>query len=301
MTEVSEEEFLKKLLDVVYKLSNIVKTQSYRLKKKWDDYFKPLNKEPYIIRQIPLDKQKFLDDIDYRIEVLKIVEQAIVDGFYSIKSILQTLYDIYFNSELFKEDFSEDDQLILKYLVAKKILGDLIQYNKIDHESVPIKYNIIARNYTILKLKGQTDREIMSSLEKLNIEDLELTDLNKLMEEIKSDNIINIETRENNNFYELQRELELSKEGQIKYQRDLAPVVDWPTGFWRSFYNIRELNVSPNESNKHHDFLNKVLPKSATQGYSPSHYVFKNLVKYYEKIKEEEKKKREEERKEKEE
>jgi len=37
MTEVSEEEFLIKLLDVVHKLSNIAKTQSYRFKKKWDE------------------------------------------------------------------------------------------------------------------------------------------------------------------------------------------------------------------------------------------------------------------------
>jgi len=287
MTEVSEEEFLKKLIEVVHKLSNIAKTQSYRLKKKWDDYLKPLNEEPHIIRQIPLDKQKFLTEIDYRIEVLKNVEQAIIEGFHSIKSILQTLYDSYFNSGLFKEDFLEDDQLIIKYLAAKKILGDLIQYNKIDHKSVPIKYNIIARNYTVIKLKGQTDKEILSSLKKLNIRDIKLTDLNKLMEEIKSDGIINIKKKGKDNFYELQKELELSKEGKVKYKNFLAPIIDWPTGFWRSFYNIRELNVSPDNSCTHRDFLLKVLTKSATQGYSPSHYVFKNLVKYYEKIKEE--------------
>ena len=268
MTEVSEEEFLKKLLEVVHKLSNIAKTQSYRLKTKWDDYLKPLNKEPHLIRQISLDKQKFLNEIDYRIDVLKNVEQAFVDGFHLIKSILQILYDSYFESELFKVDFLHDDQVILKYLVAKKILGDLIQYNKIDHESVPIKYNIIARNYTLIKLKGQTE-------------------LTKLMLEIKSDGIIYITKKNNKNFYEVQKELELSKEGEIRYKKNLAPIVDWPTGFWRSFYNIRELNVSPDESCQHRDYLQKVLAKTATQVYSPAHFVIKNLIKYYEKLKEE--------------
>jgi hypothetical protein len=287
MTEVSEEEFLKKLLEVVNKLSNIAKTQFYRLKTKWDEYLKPLNKEPHIIHQISLDKQKFINEIDYRIEVLKNVEQAIVDGFYSIKSILQILYDSYFESELFKADFLHDDQIILKYLVAKKILGDLIQYNKMDHESVPIKYNIIARNYTMIKLKGQTDEEILSTLKKLNIEDMELAELNKLMQEVRSDGIIYIMKKDNKNFYEIQKELELSKEGEIKYKKDLAPIVDWPTGFWRSFYNIRELNVSLDEDCKHRDLLMKVLTKTATQGYSPAHYVFNNLIKYYEKIQEE--------------
>jgi hypothetical protein len=290
MTEVSEEEFLRKLLDVVHKLSNIAKTQSYRLKTKWDEYLKPLNKNPHYLRQISLNKQKFLNEIDYRIEVLKNVEQSIVDGFYSIKSILQTLYDSYFESELFKADFLPDDQLILKYLVAKKILGDLIQYNKMDHESVPIKYNIIARNYTVIKLKGQTDEEILSTLHKLNIKNIELADLIKLMQEIRSDGLIYITKRNKKNVYEIQKELELSKEGDNKYKKLLAPIVDWPTGFWRSFYNIRELNVSLDENCKHRDFLMKVLSKTATQGYSPAHYVFKNLIKYYEKILEELKK-----------
>ena len=286
MTEVSEEEFLIKLLDVVHKLSNIAKTQSYRLKTKWDEYLKPINKEPHLIRQITLDKKKFLNEIDYRIEVLKNVEQAFVDGFHSIKSILQILYESYFESDLFKIDFLPDDQLILKYLVAKKILGDLIQYNAIDHETVPIKYNIIARNYTVIKLKGQTDEEILSTLKKLNINDVGLDKLTKLMQEIRSDGIIYITRKNNRNVYEIQKELELSKEGEIKYKNYLAPIVDWPTGFWRSFYNIRELNVSLDENCTHRDFLTKVLTKTATQGYSPAHYVIQNLIKYYKKIQE---------------
>jgi hypothetical protein len=293
MTEVSEEEFLKKLLDVVHKLSNIAKTQSYRLKTKWDEYLKPLNEEPHLIRQISLDKKKFLNEIDYRIDVLKNVEQAIVDGFHSIKSILQILYKSYFESELFKVDFLQDDQLILKYMVAKKILGDLIQFNKLDHESVPIKYNIIARNYTLIKLKGQTDEEILRTLKKLNINDVGLAELTKLMVEIRSDGIIYITKKNNKNVYEIKKELELSKEGEIKYKKSLAPIVDWPTGFWRSFYNIRELNVEVNVDRQHRDSLQKVLSKTATQGYTPAHFVIKNLIKYYEKIQEETKKKKE--------
>ena len=287
MTEVSEDEFLNKLTEVVHKLSNIAKTQSYRYKKKWDEYLKPLNDSPHVVRQIVIDKEKFQSEINYRINVLKNVEQAIVDGIYSIKSLLQTLYSSYFDSELIKKDFSEEDQLILKYLVAKEILGNLIQYNKIDHDSVPLKYNVIARNYTLVKLKGQTDAEIHDSLMKLNVTNVKLADLTKIMKEIKEDGIIKIKKKGKNYFYELNKELELSKEGKLQYSKALKPLVDWPTGYWRSFYNIRELNVTPDKNCKHRDFLIKVLVKSATQGYAPTHYVFKNLVKYYEKIKEE--------------
>jgi len=289
MTEVSEDEFLNKLLEVVYKLSNIVKTQSPRFKKKWDDYLKPLNQKPHIVRQILLDKKKFLDDIDYRINVLKNVEQATVDGFHSVKTLLQTIYGSYVNSELFKKDFSEEDQLILKYFIAKEILGNLIQYNKLDHESVPLKYNIIARNYTLIKLKGQLNIEILDSLKKLNIKEVKLTDVNKVMKEIESDGIISIKKKGKNYQYELKKELALSKEGKKYYSQVLQPLVDFPTLFFRSFFNIRELNVTLDQNVKFRDFLQKILLKSATQGFFPTNYVFKNLIKYYEKTKEESK------------
>jgi len=289
MTKVSETEFLNRLLDVVYKLSNIVKTQSPRFQKKWDEYFEPLNKKPHIIRQIPLDKNNFLNDIGYRIKVLKNVEQATVDGFYLVKTLLQTLYDTYFDSELFKKDFSKDDQLILKYLVAKEILGNLIQYNKLDHESVPLKYNIIARNYTLIKLKGQSDAEILDNLNKLNIRDLNLADVNNIMKEIESEGIIKIEKQGQNFLYTLIKELELSSEGKKYYSQILQPIVDFPTLFFRSFFNIRELNVTLDENITYYDFLKKILLKTATQGFTPTNYVFKNLVKYYEKIQEESK------------
>jgi len=287
MTEVSEEQFLNKLCEVVYKLSNIVKTQSPRFKKKWDEYLEPLNIKPHIIRQLPLDKDRFLKEIDYRITVLKNVEHATLDGFHLVKTLLQTFYGSYFNSKLFKNGFSKEDQLILKYFVAKEILGNLIQYNKLDHESVPLKYNIIARNYTLIKLKGQTNHEILDNLNKLNIKNINLNDIENFMNEIESDGIINIKKNGKNYHYSLKKELELTKEGKKYYSQVLQPLVDFPTLFFRSFFNIRELNVTLDQNVRYRDFLQKILLKTATQGFGPTNYVFKNLVKYYEKIKEE--------------
>jgi hypothetical protein len=288
MTDCTEQEFIERLYDVVYKLCSIAKGQAYRFKAKWDEYLKPFNENPHLIRPIPLNKEKFIDNIDYRIEVLKTLQLALVDGFYSIKSLLETLYGAYFNdSAQFKKDFSKQDQVVLKYLAAKEILGNLVQYNRMDHESIPLKYNILARNYSMMRLREIDDAEILKNLTKLNINFITLEKLHDIMSEIESDGFIEIIREDNHYRYKGGTPLELSPEGKKKYNQTLQPLIAWPTHFWRSFYNIRELNVTPGKKVKYRDFLIKVLSKSATQGFSATDFVFKNLIKYYEKLKEE--------------
>ncbi|MFX1337530.1 MAG: hypothetical protein ACFFDK_02870 [Promethearchaeota archaeon] len=285
MTNVTEKEFEVKLLDVVRKLTSIANNQGARFKTKWNEYLKPINDKPHLVRQIKLDKEKFIDDINYRIAILKDMDNAFADGFYTIKSLLDTLYNSYFNdSALFKKDFSKEDQLMLKYYIAREILGNLVQYNQMDHETVPLKYNVIARNYLLIKLKGQMDSEILENLSKLKIE-IDIADLHNLMEEIEVEGIITKTKKGENYFYELKKELKLSDIGKEKYNKNLRPLVEWPTQFWRSFYNIRELNVTVEDNVPNRDFLHKILSRTATQGFSAADYVFKNLIKYYEETK----------------
>ncbi len=287
MTNVNEEVFLNKLYEVVYKLSTIAKTQSYRFKKEWDENFESLKEKPHLIRQIPREKERFLTDIDYRIKILNTVKLTFEDGVNSIKSLLNALYNSYFNdSDIFTSSFTEQDQITLKYLVAKEILGNLIQYNQLDHKTVPLKYNILARSYLLIKFKGQRDTEILENLKKINI-DLKLSKLNKIMKEIISDGFINKTKKGRYLYYHLQQELDLSEEGKKTFNQTIRPLVDWPTLFYRSYYNVRELNVTVDGDVKYPEYLNKVLLKAATQGYLACHYIFNNLVRYYEKLKEE--------------
>lgn len=287
MTNVSETVFLNKLLSVVQKLASIANNQGARFRSKWNEYLKTLNANPHIVRSIKLDKDKFINDITYRISVLEEVERAFVDGFYSIKSLLETLYLSYFNnSDLFKNDFSIEDQLILKYYVAREILGNLVQYNQMDHETVPLKYNIIARNYLLIKLQGQIDSELFVTMKKLNINDITVLKINEIMREVEEDGIISKLKKGENFFYSLKKELKLSENGKVTYNQKLRPLVEWPTQFWRSFYNIRELNVTIDENVPHREFLHQILSRTATQGFSAADFVFKNLIKYYKEIKE---------------
>ena len=89
MTTVTGKEFLTKLMNVVKKLEVLANTQGYRFKTKWKEYLNPVNDKPHVVRQIKLDKEKFIEDIEYRIKILKEVDQAFADGFHSIKSLLK--------------------------------------------------------------------------------------------------------------------------------------------------------------------------------------------------------------------
>ena len=286
MTDVKEDQFLEKLYDVIYKLSVISKTQSFRFKKEWDLIFTQFNPDPHLIRTIDIKKDKFLKDNIYRIRVLKTTKLAFEDCFHSIKTLLKTLYHHFFNdSDLFRESFSEQDQLVLKYFVAFKLLGNLVQYNMMDHETVPLKYNILARNYLMIKLKGLSETEIKGNMKKIRI-NLTITDIKKYLNEIEKDGFVKKQKKEKSNHYIIMKELSLSEEGEEKYNILLRPLIDWPTGIWRSFYNIRELNVTvSNNDGEKIEFLNNILETAATQGYVASHHVFEKLIKYYKEIK----------------
>ncbi len=287
MTNVTSEMFLNKLFSVVYKLYTIAKTQSERLKKEWDEDFALLTEKPHLVRYIRAEKEQFLTNIDYRIKILNTIKLSFEDGFYSIKSILNALYHSYFkDSEIFTQNFFGEDQNKLKYLVAKEILGNLIQYNQLDHETVPVKYNILARNYLLIKFKEQSAKDINENLKKIKIA-LKLPELKKILNEIIAEGFLKKKKVGKIMYYSLKQELELSEKGKATYNQTIRPLVDWPTLFYRSYYNIRELNVTVDDDSKHPEFLNTVLQKAATQGYTACHYVFKNLVKYYEKLKDE--------------
>jgi len=204
--DVNEDHFLEKLYDVIYKLSIIARTQSFRFKKEWDLIFTQFNPNPHLIRAIDIEKDKFLTD-------------------------------------LLKENFSEQDQLTLKYFVAFKLLGDLVQYNMLDHETVPLKYNILASNYLMIKLKGLSDTEIMNNMIKIRI-NLTITDTKKYLNQIEKDGFIKKQKKGRSNYYNITKELILSKEGEEKYNSMLRPLIDWPTGIWKSFYNIRSFYLS---------------------------------------------------------
>jgi len=282
---MNEEQILERIIETIEKLSNIGQTQRYRFQEKWNECLGNLDLKPKLIREIPFDKERFRNDIQYRIDALKTVSNAFVDGYYSIKSLLEALYHNYFQSGEFNKRYPKKDALKIKYMAAKEILGNLVQYNKMDHETVPLKYNIMARYYTILKLKPKNDKALLKNINKIFSEEpIPLSKVHETMEKIAKDGLISIKRKDDGYIYELKEELTLSPEGEKIYNQNLAPLITWPTQLWRSFYNIRELNMTPGEGVRYKNFLTKVLSRSATQGFIPANFVMKNLQKYYKEI-----------------
>lgn len=285
-----EDSFHRILTDVAYKLANILKTQSPRFLHLWNKYLYKINPQPHVPRLIPFEKEKFIESDEYKAKTLKIIENAAVDIFYSIKSLSDTLYNKYFiNSELFLKDFSERDQRILPYLCARELYGNLLEFLKLEHEIAPMKYLVLAKNFQMLKMKGVSFTEVMNGLKKSEIE-IDPSELTKIMDEIEQDGIIEGYEEGTDKEYILKSAVKLSPEGDLKYQEHLSPLLSWCTLIWRSFYNIRELNTPVPDDYEWASYLKKVLPRAATQGFKAAHYVIQNLAKYYKMVTEEENK-----------
>ena len=90
MTIMNEKEFIAKLYEVAYKLSIIAKTQIPRFKKEWEKNFNNLPDIPSVMfHQYSVDKDKFVNDLEYRIEILEAILLSFKEGFDLIKLLLE--------------------------------------------------------------------------------------------------------------------------------------------------------------------------------------------------------------------
>lgn len=275
---MNEKEFIVRLYEVIYKLHIIAKTQIPRFIKELEMNFNYLPEIPSLIfHQYSVDKDKFLNDIDYRIETLEAVLLSFEESFNIIKLLLDVLYNYFFKDfQHFKKEYNERDQIALPYMVAKEILGNLIQYVRIEHNTIPLKYYIFVRNYLLIKLKRLSVLEILENMKKVNVE-LDLDSVKKNLKEIVKDGFFKKSKHGNVFYYELNSELILSKEVMLKYRQTIEPLVKWPVLFWDDYFNIRELNVRVDDNEP----LNEILKRTATQGYYSAWIVFHMLIIYF--------------------
>ena len=154
--------FLLTLWKIIKKDKAFIQSQMPRFTKLWGQHLAEIEPAPHTIREIPVSKIDFFENDQKKLIILRKLEISLVDGYYAVKSVVETLFVKYFqDSELFLNNFKESDRIHAKYIAAEALLGALLQFISSENELVPLKYLIVAKNRSMLKLKGLTDKRIL--------------------------------------------------------------------------------------------------------------------------------------------
>lgn len=291
--ENADDLFILTLWRIIKKEQTFIHSQMPRFSKLWSEHLEQVEPSPHKIREIQVLRENFFGSDQKKIIILRKLELSLVDGYYTVKSVVETLFGKYFqDSELFLSKFKEEDRIPAKYLAAEALLGALLQFISSEKESVPLKYLIIAKNRSMLKLKGLTDKKILLNINPEGSE-LERDKINDLMAELVQSGYVERTTVKANGaqdlegaryYYKWKKDFKLSTEGNYFYNSYINPIIAWTVQLWRSFYNIREIDVQIPENYKFRNFLMKTVAKAATQGFKSCYSVIKNIQTYYEMV-----------------
>ncbi|MBD3352599.1 MAG: hypothetical protein GF364_14015 [Candidatus Lokiarchaeota archaeon] len=285
--------FLNTLWEVLEKEASLIKTQMPRFNKLWTAYFKEFKLNPHQIRKFLPDNKKFFGSNKYKVAILKRLEASLIDAYYTIKDVVLTIFKGYFpNSNKFLSDIDEEDRIPIMFKSAEVLIGSLLQFLSTEKDIISIKYLVIAKNKSMLRLKGRTDQKLLEKLRSSGFES-DINTINKIMTEISDLNYVEkrkiteeeqAKGLEGNFFYKWNKEKDftLSNSADKIYHSRILPVIEWCIGIWRSMYNIRELDVEILDSYKWKAYLEKTVKKAATQGFMTCYWVIKNIRKYYE-------------------
>lgn len=291
--------FLSTLWKIIKKDKTFIQSQMPRFTKLWGQHLAEIEPAPHTIREIPVSEEDFFESDQKKLIILRKLEISLVDGYYAVKSVVETLFRKYFqDSELFLSKFKEIDRIPAKNIAAEALLGALLQFVNSEPELVPLKYLIVAKNRSMLKLKGLTDKKLLLNV-KPGGSELDRDKINDVMAElvllgyvertaVKTNGAQNLEGARY--FYKWKKDFKLSSEGEIFYNSFINPIIAWTVQLWRSLYNIRELDVVIPENYKFRNFLTKTVATASTQGFKSSYSVIKNIQKYYELVIEDSKK-----------
>lgn len=286
----SRDLFLDTLWEIIQKELSLIRTHFPRFEMLWNKYLYQIDPNPHRIRSFECDKDKFFSDNEYKIQTLSNLQLSLVDGYYTVKSIVLALYGKYFpSSELFLKSFNEIDRFPLRCIVSDMLIGSLSQFMQEQKDIVPIKFVVIALNKSMLKLKGMTDIKIFKKID-TNGFNISIEEVHEIMDELVEYDYI--EKRKltpeelekygvGEFFYKLKEDFGLTREGEEFYKQNIYPSIEWAIQLWRSMYNVREINIAIPEFYKFREILEKAVSQAATQGFRSCYSVIKNIEEYY--------------------
>ncbi len=77
------------------------------------------------------------------------------------------------------------------------------------------------------------------------------------------------------------KEFTLTPDAQKLYDHKLKQVIEWMVGLWRTLYNVRSLDTPIPEEYPEKQFLEQVVSRAATQGFSNAYNIMENLADYF--------------------
>jgi hypothetical protein len=277
--------FLNALYGVVSKTAAFLKTHVARYQKIWAEFYAQWEPVPQPIRLVAAEKQGFYNDLSFRVEVLRTLENALVEGFYAIKGILVTTYDkILPDNEILGNYFSPDDVALLGYRVADRLLGTLQRIIPLIPGVVPAKFLIVTKAKATLKISTMTDDEVLKSVAASKIQ-VEVEDVRSALTELAEKGLVEVDrSNSDQEVYSKMKDFQLSTEGEVYFAEKINPILEWGIQMWQSFYNMRELDVKIPEEYQWADHLAGITSRAATQGFSNAYFVIKNVANYFEAI-----------------
>ncbi len=277
--------FIDALFGVIAKTSAFLKTHAARYQKLWAEFYAQWDPHPESIRLVTADKQRFYQDLAYRVEVLRTLENAMMEGFQAIKCVLTTTYGKMLPDEgPLEKVFSPADIKLLGYRVAEKLISVLQRMISLAPGNVPIRYIIVAKTKAMLKLSPMSDEEVLKAMSAANIP-CTLEAVRKTFADLERDNLVQVDRKDPaKEVYSKLKEFKLSAAGEADFTQKILPVLEWSIQLWQSFYNVRELDVKIPDHTQWKTHVEQITTKAATQGFTNAHYVVKHLADYFEAV-----------------
>ena len=274
--------FLRTLIEVIGEQSATIKTQQPRLHRLIQESWSNLAIELPQIRPVEMDKTRFLADLPYRLEVVRSLQHAMNDGYFVIKAIVDALFNNYIQSGQVGQDFSEEDQIPVSFLISEILVGSLLQFVVMDKSPIPIGFIIIAKNKSMMKLKSLTISRITEDLAR-NSFNTSAEEVGQVLEEMCELGYIEkeLDSKTGETAFKFVREFKLSPEGEKHFQKHVKPLLEWAVELWRSIYNIRSMDTPIPENYPHREFLQETVKRAATQGFASAYNVMENIGNYY--------------------
>ena len=171
------------------------------------------------------------------------LQYAMTDTYTVIKTLLYVIYTRYLSGNYsITEDFSEEDSIPASFRIAEILVGSLLQLITAEKPPIPLGFLIIAKNHSMLKLKGRTLAQIQEDFTVNNFP-FQAEEIGSVLQQMIEMGYLkeSMDEQTEEIRYWLVEEFNLTPDGEKLFMKKVRPLLDWAIEMWRSLFNIRSL------------------------------------------------------------